>query len=132
MNNKQFNETKDCIIDTSLNGSPNQVVFTIAANAMDELRNVIKFNNIPASYYLRLRIDGGGCNGVSFRMHFEDHVDSDDKTFNADEIKIVIDSKSLSSLMGITLDFVESDTGKGFLFKGITNCPTCGMPVERN
>jgi len=78
---------------------------------------------------LRLQVAGGGCSGLSYELFGEspdelnemmDHI----QDFN--EFKVVIDSKSLIYLKGITLDFEGGLQGKGFQFINPNATQTCG------
>ena len=49
-----------------------------------------------------------------------------DRIFETESINFIIDSKSIFYFMGIIIDYLETDEGKGFIFKGINNYKTCG------
>ena len=115
---------------TDVIGSEEEDDFIITQRAFEEISSIKVSSEVPEGFYLRLGIEGGGCTGVQYNMLFDNLVDERDRTYQLNGLDIVIDSKSLFFLMGITLDFVDSVQGNGFLFKGITNCPTCGMPIK--
>ncbi len=56
---------------------------------------------------LRLAVQGGGCNGFSYRMQFEDAPRDTDQKFHFHDLDVVVDPKSLEYLQNITLDYVE-------------------------
>jgi iron-sulfur cluster assembly protein len=49
-----------------------------------------------------------------------------DREYLIGNLRIVIDRRSLFYLMGVTLDFLETPQGKGFVFSNPNNLPTCG------
>ena len=46
---------------------------------------------------LRISVDGGGCQGFSYKFDFDNKIKADDKIINFDTIKVVID-QNLSGL----------------------------------
>ena len=100
-------------------------VVTITESASQQVRSEMEVEGDN----LRLRVAGGGCSGMSYELFGEgpdelnemvDHV----QDFN--EFKVVIDSKSLIYLKGITLDFEGGLQGKGFQFINPNATSTCG------
>jgi len=78
---------------------------------------------------LRLQVAGGGCSGLSYELFGEspeDYNEMMDHVQDFDEFKVVIDSKSLIYLKGITLDFEGGLQGKGFQFINPNATSTCG------
>ena len=52
--------------------------------------------------------------------------DSEDKLFEDNMVRILVDKKSLLYLVGTTLDFSGGLNGKGFVFKNPNANRTCG------
>ncbi|VDM95287.1 unnamed protein product [Thelazia callipaeda] len=57
--------------------------------------------------YLRIVVDGGGCSGFEYKMALDTKINDSDVLFFKDDVKIVVDEKSLQFLKGATVDFVE-------------------------
>lgn len=53
--------------------------------------------------YLRVAIRGGGCSGLSIHYELGETLRDNDIIFSRNEIKVIIDKKSLSILGGATL-----------------------------
>ena len=55
--------------------------------------------------YLRIRITGGGCNGLSYKMKFVNDGKSGDILVESNGISVLVDSKTTLYLRGTTLDY---------------------------
>jgi iron-sulfur cluster assembly accessory protein len=75
---------------------------------------------------LRVEAQGGGCSGMSYRLAFEKDATPDDKTFEDQGVKILVDKKSYIVLNGMTLDFTDGLQGSGFVFQNPNAKSTCG------
>jgi len=76
--------------------------------------------------YVRVGVKSGGCSGLSYDFKFDNNVQEDDKLFEDNEIKIVVDKKSLLYLVGTTLEYSGGLNGKGFVFVNPNANRTCG------
>lgn len=74
---------------------------------------------------LRLSIKGGGCSGLSYDLKFDEKQDKD-MIQDHESFKVFIDPKSAIYLKGMTVDFDDGLTGKGFDFKNPNATNTCG------
>jgi iron-sulfur cluster assembly protein len=59
-------------------------------------------------------------------LTFDNEEKEDDKTFEDNGVKVVVDKKSFLYLLGTTLDFSGGLNGKGFIFKNPNADRTCG------
>lgn len=75
---------------------------------------------------LRVRVVGGGCSGMMYRMEFADGAGEGDETFERDGFRVYIDKKSLFFLNGSELDYKDGLTGAGFKFTNPNVKGTCG------
>ena len=53
--------------------------------------------------HLRVSVTGGGCSGLMYNLSF-DHIVDTDQIFEDNQVKILVDKKSLLYLLGTTLD----------------------------
>lgn len=76
--------------------------------------------------YLRVRVDGGGCNGYSYKFLFEDTQNSDDIATEKDGVTVLIDSVSYNYLLGSVIDFVETLEASQFTINNPNATSQCG------
>ena len=75
---------------------------------------------------IRLGIRTTGCSGLSYVLEFVDVMEESDQVFDFDEIKLVVDPKSLLYLDGTELDYVKEGLNEGFEFKNPNVKDECG------
>ncbi|KAK6923870.1 FeS cluster biogenesis [Dillenia turbinata] len=56
---------------------------------------------------LRLSVEAGGCSGFQYAFSLDDKVNSDDRIFENDGVKLVVDKISHDFVKGATVDYVE-------------------------
>ncbi|XP_020227583.1 iron-sulfur assembly protein IscA-like 2, mitochondrial [Cajanus cajan] len=56
---------------------------------------------------LRLSVETGGCSGFQYVFNLEDRINSDDRVFEKEGIKLVVDNLSYDFVKGATVDYVE-------------------------
>ncbi len=76
--------------------------------------------------FIRVGVEGGGCSGLMYKLEFDNTINDNDKEFEDNGIKIVVDKKSVLYLAGTTLDFSGGLNGKGFVFNNPNAGRTCG------
>ena len=81
---------------------------------------------------LRLGIKTSGCSGLAYVLEFVDELNEDDQVFEQDDIKIIVDSKSLVYLDGTQLDFVKEGLNEGFKFTNPNVTDDCGCGESFN
>lgn len=76
--------------------------------------------------YIRVGVKSGGCSGLSYDLSFDDQEKENDKIFENNDIKIIVDKKSFLYLVGTELDYSGGLNGTGFVFKNPNANRTCG------
>jgi len=80
----------------------------------------------PILDYVRVGVKSGGCSGLSYDLNFDKKLDTEDKLFEDNQVKILVDKKSLLYLIGTTLEYSGGLNGKGFVFNNPNAQRTCG------
>lgn len=80
----------------------------------------------PSVDYVRVGVKSGGCSGLSYDLSFDTVQGEGDQLFEDNEVKIVVDKKSLLYLVGTTLEYSGGLNGKGFVFNNPNANRTCG------
>ena len=79
-----------------------------------------------AKDYVRVGVKSGGCSGLSYELDFDNKVEEDDKVFEDNSVRIIVDKKSFLYLVGTTLGYSGGLNGKGFVFNNPNAQRTCG------
>jgi len=78
------------------------------------------------SDFVRVGVKSGGCSGLSYELKFDNSSRDEDKIFEDNAVKIIIDKKSFLYLVGTTLEYSGGLNGKGFVFNNPNANRTCG------
>ena len=84
-------------------------MFDVSKSALKRIVEVSKKNK---KKFFRISIDGGGCQGFSYKFDFDDKISENDKVLDYNEVKILIDSTSLGFIndakySGITIHTMD-------------------------
>lgn len=99
-------------------------VSDIAKKKVVELMTDDGFN--ATTDFVRVGVKSGGCSGLSYDLKFDNSKSEDDKVFEDNGVKIIVDKKSFLYLAGTTLDFSGGLNGTGFVFNNPNANRTCG------
>ncbi len=78
------------------------------------------------SLFLRVSVSGGGCSGFQYGFSFDHEVRPEDREFERDGVKVVIDEVSLDLMAGAEIDFVEDLIGASFQIRNPNATASCG------
>lgn len=95
-----------------------------AKNKVVELMTEDGFNS--TTDYIRVGVKSGGCSGLSYDLKFDKEQKDDDKVFEDNGVKIIVDKKSFLYLIGTTLEYSGGLNGAGFVFNNPNANRTCG------
>jgi len=99
----------------------------VAKTAKEKVAILMKEEGFdPSKDYVRVGVKSGGCSGLSYELKFDQHLEQDDQLFEDNEVRILVDKKSLLYLVGTTLEYAGGLNGKGFVFNNPNAQRTCG------
>jgi iron-sulfur cluster assembly protein len=74
---------------------------------------------------LRVKVVGGGCSGLTYKMDIDAPRDGD-RIFERDDVKVLVDRKSFLYLRGTELDYSEALMDSGFKLRNPNVKRSCG------
>ena len=98
----------------------------VTEQAKNEAIKLMTAENLGEKAFIRVGVKGGGCSGLMYELKFDNETGEQDKIFEDNGVKIVVDKKSFLYLVGTELDYSGGLNGKGFVFKNPNANRTCG------
>ncbi|MCB1857239.1 MAG: iron-sulfur cluster assembly accessory protein [Gammaproteobacteria bacterium] len=103
----------------------------LTENAADHVKKMLEQRQHGIG--LRLGTKKSGCTGFAYVVDYADTVEENDRVFDSRGIKVVVDTRSLPMLDGLTLDFVrENVLNEGFEFINPNVKEQCGCGESFN
>ena len=109
--------------DAELQTAPD--VFRISDSAAKRIAE-LKAAEANDALMLRVTVSGGGCAGFQYGFDFDDTQGDDDRVFERDGVKVVVDEVSLSLLSGGEVDYKENLLGSYFAIENPNATSSCG------
>lgn len=75
---------------------------------------------------IRLGVRTTGCSGLAYVLEYVDNLNIEDTTFEQDGFVVVVDSKSLTLMDGLEVDYVRQGLNEGFEFRNPNEKDRCG------
>jgi len=88
---------------------------TLTRAAGDAAKKII-YREKLLGYGLRVAIVGGGLNGFEYTLSFCEGPSPSDSVFETEGLLVYVDPASHQYLDGATIDYVNDESGKGFVF----------------
>ena len=104
----------------------------VSDTAARQVRFLKERDKLDQEALLRVSVKEGGCSGFSYKLDFDKDKQNNDKVFECNGVQLIVDSKSLLYLMGMTLNFDGGLNGKGFTFSNPNASKTCGCGFSFN
>lgn len=82
------------------NNGQNQPSLIITDSCAQRLKQVIGDGE-----FLRIQVEGGGCQGFSYKFELDNHINDDDHVFKKAGSSVVVDSTSLEYINGSIVDY---------------------------
>ena len=100
-------------------------VLSLTDKAKEKMHSLLAMQAGKYSY-IRLGTRTKGCAGISYKVEFADMVEMGDEQLDFDGLKVLIDNKSLIYLIGLEVDFKQSELEEGFVFNNPNKKGECG------
>ena len=75
---------------------------------------------------IRLGVRTSGCSGMAYVLEFADELEPEDRVFESEGVKVIVDAKSLLYLDGTELDYTKEGLNEGFRFNNPNVKDACG------
>ena len=98
---------------------------TLSESAAKRIAFLVGQEENPDSM-LRITVSGGGCSGFRYDFSFDSAVNEDDRVFERETAKVVIDEVSLDLLGGSVVNFVDDLMGAYFSIENPNASSSCG------
>lgn len=97
----------------------------LTERAARQVRKIREDEDLEEELYLRVAVEGGGCSGLSYKLGF-DHKSDEDEVIVSHGIEVIVDSKHMMYLKGISVDYPDGLDARGFTFDNPNATETCG------
>lgn len=108
----------------------NEKLIRVTSNAAQKISELILRED--EGNYLRIKITGGGCNGLSYRMKFIRNGKNGDIVVTSQGVSVLVDSKTALYLRGTTLDYSNKLVAGGFKFSNPNAKASCSCGESFN
>jgi iron-sulfur cluster assembly protein len=98
------------------------MAISLSDNAVRKIRSLVSDDEKKG---LRVKVVGGGCSGLQYRMDLDEER-TGDKIFERDGAKLLVDRKSFLYLNGTELDYEEELMTSGFNLRNPNVKRSCG------
>ncbi len=106
-------------------------VLKVTEAASAQLKTLIKSHS-PKAIGIRLAVNEGGCNGLTYAMDFAETKSTADEVMELNGVILLIDPMALIYLVGTEMDFVEEKLGSNFVFRNPNESGRCGCGESFN
>ena len=98
---------------------------TLTKEAAYEVKHMLEKNDM-AGGYLRFKVQGGGCTGLTYGMSAEDKKNDNDLEFEYYGVKLIIDQHDIPVVDGTVIGYKQSLLGGGFTIDNPLASLSCG------
>ena len=104
----------------------------LTERAAQEVKNILLAQKLDEKTFVRTTIVGGVCSGMQYALSFDTEFKPEiDARYETDGVGVVAEKKYALFLDGVTIDFIDTPTAKGFSvdnpkFPAGAGCAGCG------
>jgi iron-sulfur cluster assembly protein len=75
---------------------------------------------------IRIGVRTTGCSGLAYVLEYVDRVNDEDTVFESQNVRVIVDAKSLPILGNLDVDYVRQGLNEGFEFNNPFEKDRCG------
>lgn len=102
---------------------PRKALISLSPSAVEHLRALL---DQPNPKLIRIGVRNRGCSGSTYNLEYVDKPGKFDELIEQDDVKVLIDSKALFSIVGSEMDWLDDKLSSRFVFKNPNSKGTCG------
>jgi iron-sulfur cluster assembly protein len=106
------------------------MAITLTSAAADRVRHFLAERGHGVG--LRLAVRKTGCSGFAYVVNYADAVEPDDRVFDSQGVRVLVDSGSLELIDGTEVDFVRQGLNEAFRFRNPNVRGECGCGESFN
>ncbi len=95
------------------------------ANAIAEVKRLMKEPGFDQSKLLRVGVKGGGCSGMTYILGFDDKSEKD-LQYEVEGVPFIINPSQEMYLTGMQINWTDGLNSRGFTFDNPNASTTCG------
>jgi iron-sulfur cluster assembly protein len=99
---------------------------SVTESARKKIFALLEEEGLGIEAFVKVGVSSGGCSGLSYKLDFTAKKADNDTLIEDNDIKIIVDKKSVLYLAGTELDYSGGLNGKGFTFNNPNATRTCG------
>ncbi|XP_042856905.1 iron-sulfur cluster assembly 2 homolog, mitochondrial-like [Penaeus japonicus] len=99
---QQFPFATSTLVSSSEKAEPSADLL-LSDSCVARLKEIL--GNDDKTSFLRVIVEGGGCSGFQYKFDIDTEIQDDDRVFQRDGAKVVIDETSLDFVRGSTIDY---------------------------
>lgn len=100
-------------------------LITVTNQAQQQMAHMLESRGTPEAF-IRMGIKTAGCSGLAYKLEYADQKGLGDEEVAFDDVKVLVDAKSLIYLIGTQVDYESDDLRQGFVFSNPNKKGECG------
>jgi iron-sulfur cluster assembly protein len=100
------------------------MAITLTPAAADRVRHFLSERGHGVG--LRLGVRKTGCSGFAYVVNYADTVEPEDRVFDSQGVRVLVDARSLELIDGTEVDFVRQGLNEAFRFRNPNVRGECG------